>query len=694
VCLLSLVVFFREFLDSGFNLIAGDVGDNRFVIAILEHWRAVAHGQVAFNSPNFFWPEHGVLGFSESLFLLTLPYAIGRSAGMDPYIAFELTLILLKAVGFFSMLWLLRSFVEISRSVAVVGAVLFTLANLYFIWGGHAHLMTVAFVPLLTALFCASWRTYGRGGTRLGCLYAASFGLLLALVLFTSFYLGWFAILAGGAVIVSALLATILRGRGISPLREWIRNLSERGPIFAVAVSTFTFAIIPFVITYMPALKRTGGRSFQENLLYSARPSDVINTGRGNWMWGRFLDTVMVRVNHGPMVFAENQVGWPPITLVLLAAGAVLGFRGQGIRGRTGSAKCNRRFLAAVLSASFIVCWVLSLDIGGRSLWWLIFRFVPGGTAIRVPARLNLVLNVFVVIIVCLVLEEFKERQVRAWTAAFWVMSLLLIAEQINTVPTHTIRRHGENASLTRVNRPPSICASFFLAHPASRERPFYADQIDAMLIARMKNLPTLNGYSGWLPNGWDFLTFNKDYLQNVKKWALDKRITAGLCALDLRDGSWALMGTATGTPYSLGSEIDFHKGGDAGLYEGEGWGEEEEGGSWTVGGYSVLSLNLPAPPTTDFFLLFRAHAFTPLQRPSFGETLRVNNSELANWSITYGQTVIEKRVRLPKTLFRSPLVRIEFFNHDPRSPAEFGLSTDDRKLGLALESMKLEAAR
>lgn len=158
VCLLSLAVFFRQFLESHFNLIAGNVGDNRLYIAILEHWRAVIHGRAPLTSPNFFWPERGVLGYSDSMFLMALPYVIGRAIGLDYYVAFEAAFIVFKAIGFFSMLWLLRSVVRVSRPVALIGAVLFTVSNLYFVSMGHVQLATVAFTPLVAGLACAAWR--------------------------------------------------------------------------------------------------------------------------------------------------------------------------------------------------------------------------------------------------------------------------------------------------------------------------------------------------------------------------------------------------------------------------------------------------------------------------------------------------------------------------------------------------------
>src|SRR5581483_2212301 len=106
VALAATGVFFRAFLTSHGNLIAGDTGDNRFIIAILEHWRAVARGQASFTSPNFFWPERGVLGYSESLFLMAVPYGLFRALGLDIYLAFESCLIVLRLIGFYSMLWL------------------------------------------------------------------------------------------------------------------------------------------------------------------------------------------------------------------------------------------------------------------------------------------------------------------------------------------------------------------------------------------------------------------------------------------------------------------------------------------------------------------------------------------------------------------------------------------------------------
>ena len=106
--LLCVLLVFRPFFLSHFDSILSDPGDGRLCITILEHWVKVFHGQVQVASPNFFFPERGVLGYSDTLFLDALPYATLRFLGLDRYLAFEATMMLVTAVGFASMLGLLR----------------------------------------------------------------------------------------------------------------------------------------------------------------------------------------------------------------------------------------------------------------------------------------------------------------------------------------------------------------------------------------------------------------------------------------------------------------------------------------------------------------------------------------------------------------------------------------------------------
>lgn len=479
-----------------------------------------------------------------------------------------------------------------------------------------------------------------------------------------------------------------------SLITAWARAAVRRAPAFGTAVVAFGVAMTPFLITYLPILKQNGGREFWEVLGNTAQPIDLLNVGEGNRMWGHSLDALRVWLGYGQMIVGEPQRGWPPFTLVLIAFALFLSVRG---RSRTAARVWEERkqtLPVFVVAVSFFICWALSVKAGAHSLWWLIYKFVPGGSAIRVPARINNVLNILVVIVVCQLLDRWKNHLKHLRGSVFWLIPGILIAEQINIGSDNIVfRRDSERAILDRVQRPPSACTAFFFTRLATPERQWFANHIDAMMIARLNNIPTLNGYSGWLPPGWGLGLFDANYRENVKRWAESRHITKGLCGLNMRSGTWSFSDPKSRS-YPLTYPIDFHLGGDAYLYETEGWGQAEDGGSWALGRHSALRLQLSTAPTSDLLLKITAHGFTPPQHSAFRETVLVNDTKVAEWAVTSEQSQLTKEVILKRAILDEGSLKIEFFNDDPRSPAELGWSTDTRKISLALESLSLQQLR
>jgi hypothetical protein len=58
------------------------------------------------------------------------------------------------------------------------------------------------------------------------------------------------------------------------------------------------------------------------------------------------------------------------------------------------------------------------------------------------------------------------------------------------------------------------------------------------MVIGQRIGLPTLNGYSGWAPPGWQ-LEPGPGYDERARAWSRAKRLPAGLCRLDLNTNRW-----------------------------------------------------------------------------------------------------------------------------------------------------------
>src|SRR5262245_31863368 len=79
-----LAVFYRELIASGFDKIPGDDGDALLILHILEHWsRSLFLGQVPWLSLSSFFPLSNTLGYSDSMFLFGLPFAIARAVSVD-----------------------------------------------------------------------------------------------------------------------------------------------------------------------------------------------------------------------------------------------------------------------------------------------------------------------------------------------------------------------------------------------------------------------------------------------------------------------------------------------------------------------------------------------------------------------------------------------------------------------------------
>jgi hypothetical protein len=59
------------------------------------------------------------------------------------------------------------------------------------------------------------------------------------------------------------------------------------------------------------------------------------------------------------------------------------------------------------------------------------------------------------------------------------------------------------------------------------------------MLVALKRGRPTINGYSGLFPTGWDlFDTKDAAYEQHVAAWIASRNLE-GVCRVDVEAGTW-----------------------------------------------------------------------------------------------------------------------------------------------------------
>jgi len=66
------------------------------------------------------------------------------------------------------------------------------------------------------------------------------------------------------------------------------------------------------------------------------------------------------------------------------------------------------------------------------------------------------------------------------------------------------------------------------------------------MRISQRFGLPTVNGYSGGVPVGWDLgVIWAPDYLDRVKRWLRDKSFAGTLCYYVEPTKTWSIIDQA-----------------------------------------------------------------------------------------------------------------------------------------------------
>jgi hypothetical protein len=101
--------------------------------------------------------------------------------------------------------------------------------------------------------------------------------------------------------------------------------------------------------------------------------------------------------------------------------------------------------------------------------------------------------------------------------------------------------------------------------------------------------------------------------------------------------------------------------------------------------------LNLRDALGKDLVMSAEVRAFTPTQRPRFQTLVKVNGSQVAVWNFDApGEEPVQREAIIPKSLVKDATLRVILDNSDPRSPSEFGINSDTRKLSLALTQMTI----
>lgn len=529
---LGALFFFRAFWLSGFDLVFGDNGDAQLLIAVLEHWHRFFSGTSGFNEALFFHPEPSVLGYTDTYFLFGLPYTAFRWMSVDPYASYILSLLVLSGFGFAGYQLLLFRHLGVRWWIAALAALIAVFGNAVQLRILHGQTFTFTLLPWVLLLTLEGLRARRQA---YAAAWAAAAGILLALVFLTAFVTAWFFVLV--LLFMTAFLALTRAGRELM--------LRSTGNVVAVLTAggiSFAIGMMPFLAIYGPVIAQQRGRTFDEVLHYAPVWSDFLNVGANNLVWGRILGAF----EKSSYLQIEVCMGYAPALLLLslLAIGWLFVSRDIG-----DDRMRDRLTVLKAAAISLIVISMALMDFGGFRPWYLIWKLIPGAEAVRTIFRYQIVLMPFAIAIVAFAIDRcvtasraFAGRRSIAG-AALAVLGIFLIAEQITVATATALSRKAELAKFGVMPEPPAACRVFYAAEAARTQRFWVHFQTEAVMLAQLTGVPTVNGNSSWQPDGWDFNDPSMpDYRQLVRKWLQSHGLNDGVCEVVVADWSWTLQ--------------------------------------------------------------------------------------------------------------------------------------------------------
>jgi len=200
-----------------------------------------------------------------------------------------------------------------------------------------------------------------------------------------------------------------------------------------------------------------------------------------------------------------------------------------------------------VFGIATLLFWMSFVDWGFIQPYVFYYRFVPGGSAVRVPARLVILFPAIWVPIVAIGAFWILQRVIRFRWMVIATLAVLIFEQHSAHLEPNTNLDLERKRLATYFSAPARYCASFYVVGfiPRSEQSSlvefFYGPQVDAMILAYRFRTPTLNGNSTVYPPGWKIASpIEAHYLNSVNDWISRNNLTK-VCRLDLSSGLWNL---------------------------------------------------------------------------------------------------------------------------------------------------------
>lgn len=678
VTTVALVWFFRRQFDNRFTVLFGNPDDAVITTSLIEHWHRVFAGLDRWNQVPYFAPHADTLGYGEGFFLLGMIAAPLRAAGIDPFVAAELGTLVMRGVGGICFAVLAQRVFLLSLPVSLLGAFLVTAAGNALVQADHAQLATTLLLPPFALLIANAVRAVSERTIWRAAGWACAAAVLLDAWLLTAFYTAWFAILF--LLVMAAVWFArrlLVHGPRLQPGAASLRPFLL--PTALVAIAGVSGAI-PFLVAYLPRAAETGMHDFAKVRPNLPSLPGLLNDHLGFGLIGRLPSGIATAIAHAN----TDPAGYAPLLLLLSLAGFGLSVAGN----RHADRRAAPVALWLSLGIATAACLLLVTTVPA---WHLVYRLVPGAKVVRAPARFLLLLSLPLVLLAMLTLDRLYQRFGRGSLPILLVLALALVAEEQASPPVGMPRAPGDRL-IADLPAAPGTCRSFFVTgHDPNGwhtidDAPNYRHNADAMFVAVMTGLPTINGYSTFNPPDWDFADVESpNYLDRIGKYADAHHLSPSLCQLDLSTLRWTAHPMLPMPVIEIGQTVSLSNADPLGSrFTLAGWGSSEENGRWTVTDHASFRFLVPGAVASDT-LRFSMRGSALLQGVNDGsDRVRIVANGRSLGIANIGAAPGDVSVLVPAgTVGPDGALTITLLQPPLRTPRDLGIAPDDRRLGL-----------
>lgn len=524
------IFFFRNIIFTADAF--GDYGDGRYCNLVTEHWYQFIIGNEKIGELSTFYPIKNSLGYSDTFIGFALPYIIIRLLGNDMFSAFKITIVVIHFIGCLSALYFCIKKMRLNYCTALITTIIFAYSNMQNT-ATHPQFYVFYYIPIFTLFIWGYFENINNKKKRI--IYALAAITIFAVIFYTTGYIGYFMVIfmVFEFIIVGSILYIVDRKRifEIRQLKSCItfvkRNYLEYCLFFIYTILIF----VPFIILYLPIQQKNNAVRQWTDIMCPTLV-DFINIAPSNLLWGKLLQ-------FGEGHYAEFQTGFPIVTISIFAISVFYLLRKGYIKLKKNKFEYTL-LIMVTLAISTICCFMLILKINTYSLWYFVFKLLPGASAIRAVTRFNQVLVWPLSLVIGFTINNLKIKRIKYLQ---YVLLVVFVLEYTWIGGITSMWNTDEpRKMLSKISTPPSDCEVIYIINDdiGLDEHDYTRAHLDAWMIAYKYRLRTINGYGSYYPKDWIDVNYTRSNLYDIHSynWGRKNNIS-GFYAYDLNNDIW-----------------------------------------------------------------------------------------------------------------------------------------------------------